>query len=128
MKKLITRSAIAFVLSAGFSAMAFANADTAPSVAQTAQAVKVTAEQFKKFEGDYQLKPGFVISFFQENGKFLTRATGQKSFEIFADSANSFHATIADIKIDFSVGDDGTATHFTFSQNGNAMPPAMRVK
>lgn len=128
MKKTIIRSAIAFALATGVSAMAFANSDIAPSSTQVASTAKVTAEQFKKFEGNYQLKPGFIVAIFQENGKFLAQATGQQSFEIFADTANSFHATIADIKIDFSVGNDGMATHFTFSQNGNAMPPAMRVK
>jgi uncharacterized protein YneR len=128
MKNLIIRSAIAFTFATGVSAIAFASSDTAPSSTQVASAVKVSAEQFKKFEGNYQVKPGFVIAIFQENGKFLSQATGQQSFEIFADTANSFHATIADIKIDFSVGNDGMATHFTASQNGNAMPPAMRVK
>lgn len=125
MQKLVFICVSAIALSACLTHQALAN-PTASQVAET-KAIYVTAEQFKKFEGQYQVAPGFVISVFQKDGKFLTQATGQESFEIFADSANSFYAKIADIKISFALGTDGVATSFNLTQNGRSMPPAPRI-
>ncbi len=86
----------------------------------------VSAEQFKKYEGEYQLAPGFIISVFQKDGKFYSQGTGQPEFEIFAEAEHSFYATVADIKIRFTLGADGKTTHFHLTQNGMSMPPAPR--
>jgi uncharacterized protein len=125
MKKLIFICGYAIAVSASLSNPVLAN----PAAAQVSEvkAATVTAEQFKKFEGQYQLAPGFVISILQKDGKFQAQATGQDSFEIFADSATSFYAKVADIKISFVLGADGVVSSFIFSQNGRAMPPAPRI-
>jgi uncharacterized protein YneR len=127
MKTLFTRCAIAITLSMGINAIAFAS--PVPAIAQQASPTSmVTAEQFKKFEGEYQIQPGVVVTIFQKDGQFLTQAPGQQSFEIFAESADTFYAKVADIKIKFVTGSDGMVSHFTLVQNGRTMPPATRVK
>nr|WP_315487197.1 alpha/beta fold hydrolase [uncultured Undibacterium sp.] len=132
MKRLavISTSTIIFTLITSLSHQASA----APQAQQTVpasqttenKAITVTSEQFKKFEGQYQA-PGFVITIFQKDGKFLTQTPGQQSFELFADSATSFYAKVADIKISFVLGADGMASSFNISQNGKSMPPAQRI-
>jgi pimeloyl-ACP methyl ester carboxylesterase len=126
MQKFAIICASALALSTGNPSFA-AQQTTAMNSTTESQQIHVTAEQFKKFEGMYQLAPNVVVTFFQKEGKFLTQAPGQNSFEIFADSANTFYAKVADIKIAFTIGADGFASHFTFTQNGKSMPTAPRI-
>lgn len=122
MQKSFIRCALALALCAG----ALSIAHAAP--AATTPAATIGAEQFKKVAGDYQLAPGMLVIIFQKDGKLMAQATGQNSFELFADSATSFHATVADIKIAFTIGSDGIATDFVLTQNGRSMPAATRIK
>lgn len=125
MKNKLIRCAIALTLALG----AHVHAQNMPAAAAAAtQGAFVSAEDFKKFEGNYQLTPTMLITIFQKDGKFLAQGSGQGSFEIYADSATSFYAKVADIKINFVLGSDGVASQFTATQNGRPQPTAMRVK
>ena len=104
---------------------------TALAADQDSTAVKpitLTATQFKAFEGEYALAPNFFIIFFQQDGKFMSRGSGQPAFEIFADSPETFFATAAPIKIRFTKDAAGRVTDMILTQGGHTMPPAPRTK
>jgi hypothetical protein len=126
MKKLIiaTFAILSFNAEVHAATNACSSASFDPATQQKSFAL--SAEQFKNYEGEYQLAPGFIISVFQRDGKFYSQGTGQPEFEIFAEAEHSFYATVADIKIRFTTGADGKATHFNLTQNGRTMPPAPR--
>lgn len=94
----------------------------------TVKAITLTATQFKPFEGEYALAPNFSIAFFQQDGKFMSQGTGQPAFEIFADSPETFFATVAPIKISFTKDAAGRVTHMNLTQGGRTLPPAPRTK
>jgi hypothetical protein len=126
MKKLIITAIAIVSFNAGLHCTANAYSSTAFDPATQQKSFSLSAEQFKNYEGEYQIAPSFVISVFQKDGKFYSQGTGQPEFEIFADAEHTFYATVADIKIRFTTGSDGKATHFILTQNGRSMPPAPR--
>jgi len=82
------------------------------------KAMKVKPEVLEKYIGDYELKPGHVLSFFIEDGRFFTRVSGQGEMEVFAESESKFFLMAADVQINFVTGEGGTVTHAVINQNG----------
>ena len=109
---------------ASFSAHA---APQATTKASDSAEVKLSVEQLKAYEGQYQLAPGFVISISEKDAKLMAQATGQPSFEIFSSGEHRFFAKVADIKLQFKMNGEGKAEQMTLFQNGQQMP-APRVK
>jgi D-alanyl-D-alanine-carboxypeptidase/D-alanyl-D-alanine-endopeptidase len=81
---------------------------------------------FDKYTGRYQLRPDFVLSITTENNHLMAQATGQRSFELFAEGEREFFAKVADIQIVFEVDDQGRATSLTLIQ-GAARLNAKRI-
>ncbi len=121
------RHAVPLMLALSLCCAAGAAADV-PRDGAAVKAVALTAAQFKPFEGEYALAPGFSIAFFQQDGKLMSQATGQAAFEIFADSPDTFFATVAPIKISFTKDASGHVTHMNLVQGGRTLPPAPRTK
>ena len=70
------------------------------------------------FVGRYQLVPGFVLSFFVEDGKLMTQATGQNKLALTAESATEFAVVGVRARVAFHMGPDGKATAVTLFQGG----------
>jgi D-alanyl-D-alanine-carboxypeptidase/D-alanyl-D-alanine-endopeptidase len=82
---------------------------------------------FANLVGKYALKPDFILTITSENDKLFAQATGQRSFELFAESEREFFAKVADISIVFDVDAQGRATSLTLLQ-GAARVPAKRIE
>jgi len=70
------------------------------------------------FTGRYQLAPTFILSFFVEDGKLITQATGQPKLPLAAESATEFAVVGVRARVAFHMGPDGKATAVTLFQGG----------
>lgn len=71
------------------------------------------------YVGDYELRPGFIISISKDNDHLVTRATGQPSFPMYAVSNTAFRLRVVPAEIVFDeVAQGGTAQSAVLHQNG----------
>jgi hypothetical protein len=70
------------------------------------------------FTGRYQLAPSFILSFFVEDGKLMTQATGQPKLPLAAESDTEFAVIGVRARVVFHMGADGKATAVTLFQGG----------
>ena len=73
------------------------------------------------FVGRYQLAPGFILSFFIEEGKLVSQATNQPKIGLVRDAATEFSAVGVRARLVFEMGADGKATAVTLHQGGREM-------
>jgi CubicO group peptidase (beta-lactamase class C family) len=73
------------------------------------------------FVGRYQLAPGFVLSFFVEEGKLVGQATGQPKVHLQAESATEYAIIGVAARVAFHMNADGKATAVTLFQGGREM-------
>jgi hypothetical protein len=91
----------------------------APVAAGMRKEVKITPTVFDAYVGEYELQPGFTLSFKREGERFFTQATGQGQAEIFPSSDSTFFLKIVDAQVTFHKAKDGNADKLTLHQNGN---------
>jgi hypothetical protein len=87
----------------------------------TATAILQLQEQGKLVVGDYELAPGFRLTFRTREGRLFTQAIGQAEFEVFAASETEYFLNAVDAQITFTV-DAGVATGLVLHQNGQDVP------
>ena len=80
--------------------------------------VKVPVTVLKKYVGEYELAPTFILTITLEGDQLITQATGQQKIPIFAKSETSFFPKVMPAEIIFEA--DGSA--LTLVQNGRRMP------
>ena len=80
--------------------------------------VTVDAKVFDTYVGEYQIREGFVMRVFREGEKFMTQATGQPAFEIFAESETTFAPRAFPAKVTFVKDASGKVTGISIDQNG----------
>ncbi len=80
--------------------------------------VKVDAKVLDTYVGEYELSPGFVMRVFREGEKFMTQATNQPIFEIFAESETTFYPRAFEAKLTFLKDAEGKVTGLTLNQGG----------
>jgi tetratricopeptide (TPR) repeat protein len=80
--------------------------------------VKIDPKVFDTYVGEYEVGPNFVLRVFREGDRFMTQATGQPVFEIFADSETTFHPRAFAAKLTFVKDADGKVTGLLIDQNG----------
>lgn len=105
------------ILASGYPDQAYAISN----MSETQEAATSASAQFKAFEGNYELQPGFIIHLFKKDDKFFAQATGQANFEIFSESQYVFFAKVAPIKISFALGANGVVSHLILQQGGREM-------
>lgn len=81
-------------------------------------AVKVSESLLRMYEGQYELNKEMTITFKLENGKFITKATGQPPFTLLASSDSVFFIEGIDLKIVFNKTSDDKVNQFTLYQGG----------
>jgi pimeloyl-ACP methyl ester carboxylesterase len=74
--------------------------------------------ELERFVGEYPLAPTFVITITRDGEKLLVQATGQPSFQLFAESAMTFSLKAVNARIEFETDDAGTVTALVLVQNG----------
>jgi CubicO group peptidase (beta-lactamase class C family) len=89
--------------------------------------IELSGEIFDQYVGEYELAPGFIIKVWREDKRFKTQATGQSSFDIFAETENKFFLKVVDAQIEFNKDDSGNVISMTLFQNG-AQIPGKKIK
>lgn len=85
--------------------------------------VTVDPKILDAYVGDYELRPGFVISISKDNDHLVTRATGQPSFPMYAVSNTAFRLRVVPAEVVFEdVAQGGTAQNAVLHQNGANLP------
>jgi CubicO group peptidase (beta-lactamase class C family) len=76
---------------------------------------------FDAFAGRYEMEaqPGFVLSFWSDGDRLMSRGTGQPPFELKATSDSTFHLAAVGATVTFHRGPGGEVTGLTLHQNGN---------
>ena len=81
-------------------------------------AIKIDPETFDAYVGEYELRPGFSVTFMREGEKFFTQATGQERIEIFAEAENVFFLKGVEAQVTFVKDDKGQVTQLVLRQSG----------
>jgi CubicO group peptidase (beta-lactamase class C family) len=77
---------------------------------------------YDRYDGRYQLAPGFVLTVTREGDRLFAQATGQPRFEIFPSSETEFFVKLVDARLVFEVGVEGPAASVTLHQAGQVVP------
>jgi CubicO group peptidase (beta-lactamase class C family) len=80
--------------------------------------VSIDPKIFDAYVGEYEVAPGLVMRIFREGDKFMTQATGQRPFEIFAESETVFHPGAFPAKLTFIKDADGKINAIRIDQGG----------
>lgn len=80
--------------------------------------VAVDPKVFDTYVGEYEFAPGLVLRVFREGDKFMTQATGQPVFEIFAESETTFYPRAFEAKLTFIKDAAGKVTGARMNQGG----------
>lgn len=81
--------------------------------------VGVDPESLTDYTGTYVVTPQFALRFFVEDGQFMTQATGQEAFPVFAKAEDEFFLKVVDARLVFNRNAAGDVTTVTLFQNGN---------
>jgi len=72
----------------------------------------------KKYIGEYELAPGFTLTIFLGEKGLKAQATGQPSFDLFAEKENVFFLKVVEAKIEFVKDSSGIVNELILYQNG----------
>jgi CubicO group peptidase (beta-lactamase class C family) len=89
--------------------------------------IQLPAEVLKQYEGEYQFSPSFSITVSMDGKVLKAQATGQPSFELFAEAENKFFLKVVDAQLEFIRNSDGKVTELVLYQNG-AQPKGKKIK
>jgi CubicO group peptidase (beta-lactamase class C family) len=86
--------------------------------------IEVDTSILKKYVGQYQLAPNFILTVTLENGQLMAEAIGQNKNELFAEKENLFFLRFEDVQIEFIKAPDGKVDRlilYQYSQKINAL-------
>ncbi|MBA3682669.1 MAG: serine hydrolase [Bacteroidetes bacterium] len=89
--------------------------------------IAVNKSIYKTLVGEYELKPGFILSITTDGINIYSQATGQDKYEIYPEKENFYFLKIVDAQIEFNKDDTGNITSLTLYQGGAKMP-ARKIK
>ena len=79
------------------------------------------------YAGEYELKPGFILTVTAEKDQLFTQATGQARIPIYPSSETEFFLKIVEAQISFVKNEEGKVTHLILHQGGADLP-AKKIK
>ncbi len=82
------------------------------------KAIALQHADLQPYVGEYELAPGFTLTFRTEGDRFFVRATGQQEFEVFGSAPHEFFLTVVDASMTFHPEADGAVNRLTFRQGG----------
>ncbi len=80
--------------------------------------IKLNTATLKKYVGEYELSPGFVITVSVRGNNIYAQATGQGEAQIYAEKEDRFFLKVVAAQIDFIKNDKGVVTKLVLHQNG----------
>lgn len=89
--------------------------------------IQVSSELLKLYSGQYELRPGLVVTMRLENDKLVGQATGQPSFVLVPKTDSEFFIAEINAKITFNRTNENTVEEFLLDQGGNKLT-ARRIK
>jgi hypothetical protein len=95
-------------------------------LSSAARVYKIDEKLLNQYVGEYQLAPGFVLSFKREQDRLIGQAPGQAPFELVASSDTTLHMKGEQVRVTFHKSANGKVTTLTLHQNGDH--PASRVE
>ena len=84
------------------------------------QEIKLENATLRAYEGEYELMPGFTLTFRADGDRFFVVATRQPELEVFGEGPHRFFLKEVDATIEFHPEADGTVKRLTFDQGGQA--------
>ncbi|HZA14979.1 MAG TPA: serine hydrolase, partial [Myxococcaceae bacterium] len=81
----------------------------------------------RRYVGEYEARPAFVINVTLENGALFAQATGQSKLPIFPESETTFFYRAVNAQISFTRDSAGTVTGLVRHQGGREQPARRRV-
>lgn len=88
--------------------------------------VKVDPKILDQYTGQYEIKPGIVLTVTKEADRLMAQLTGQPKFDLFPESENKFFLKVVDAQISFVKDDNGQVTHLILHQGGDTQ--AKKIK
>jgi len=82
------------------------------------KAVTVSESILDRYTGEFELQPGFTITFTREGTRLMTQATGQGKFEVFPESETKFFLKVVDAQVEFVADPDGKFNKMILYQGG----------
>ena len=79
------------------------------------------------YAGEYELKPGFILTVTVEQDQLFTQATGQAKFPIYPSSETDFFLKVVEAQISFVKDKEGRVTQLVLHQGGADLP-AKKIK
>ena len=80
----------------------------------------------QQYVGNYELRPNFVITVFEDGDRLMARATGQSAAEVFRQGTDSFAYRVVDARLAFTRDKEGKVDGLVLHQAGRQLP-AKRV-
>jgi CubicO group peptidase (beta-lactamase class C family) len=80
--------------------------------------VSVDDKTLDTYTGEYELKPGFIITISKDGNQLYAKAAGPSKFAIYPEAKNKFFTKNFPSDIEFISGDDGKIASATLYQNG----------
>lgn len=81
--------------------------------------ITVSEATLDRYTGEFELQPGFTITFTRDGNRLMTQATGQGKFEVFAESETKFFLKVVDAQVEFVPDPDGKFNKMILYQGGN---------
>lgn len=82
-------------------------------------AIRIDPKIFDAYAGEYEIRPGFVLTVFREGDRFWGQATGQQKAELFPESETTFFLEVVDAQLTFIKDPGGKVTHLILHQGGD---------
>lgn len=83
--------------------------------------ITVSADVIKKYEGVFEIQPGFDLTITSKENQLFAQATGQPKFELFAESTTMFFLKVVKANVEFHKNDKGEVNALTLNQGGKVM-------
>lgn len=85
--------------------------------------VELSARTLAPYLGDFEMRPGFVLSFTAEGNRLMVQATGQRRLPMFASAEDRFFAKAVPAAVHFDApAGDGMSSTATWQQGGREQP------
>jgi CubicO group peptidase (beta-lactamase class C family) len=84
--------------------------------------IQVPLDLLRRYVGDYQLAPGFVLTVTLEGQQLMSQATGQQKVQIFPTSESEFFLKVVNAQISFVTDASGNVEKLVLHQGGRDIP------
>jgi hypothetical protein len=86
------------------------------TVPQAHVRAKVDPKVFDSLLGQYELRPGFILTVVRDGDKLNVEPTGQPRTELMPESETQYYVEVVDAQVTFVKDERGQVTHLVFRQ------------